>query len=128
MKRLELIFYRQNHLRPDWYVDVTSPEVSRFLAELFDELRPCGITLDITHTDRFTIDIRSYHDLLNAVRVSSPADNLANVCIGHLIGKSERLDLMEDIRKGVRRVAFAPETIQPDDQNRRVCHNCGCGC
>lgn len=128
MKRLELIFYRQNHLRPDWHVDVTSLEVSRFLSGLVDELRPCGITLDVTHTDRFTIEIKSYHDLLNAVRVSSPADNLANVCIGHLIGKSERLDLMEDIRKGVRRVAFAPETIQPDDQNRRVCHNCGCGC
>jgi len=128
MKRVELIFYRQNHIRRDWYIDVTSEEMTQALSSLADELRTAGVSLEISHTDRFTIDITSYHDLLNAVRLSSPADNLTNVCIGHVIGPSERLDLLDDIRKGVRRVAFAPETIRPDDLNRRVCHNCGCGC
>jgi hypothetical protein len=28
----------------------------------------------------------------------------------------------------VRRIAFAPETIAPADEFRKVCHNCGCGC
>jgi hypothetical protein len=26
------------------------------------------------------------------------------------------------------RIAFAPETVPPEDHNRKVCHNCGCGC
>lgn len=128
MKRVELIFYRQNHVRRDWYVDLDSDRVSGELESLAAELARCGVELSVIRTDRFTIDIRSYHDLLNSVRVSSPADNLPNVCIGHVIGKSERLDLMEDVARAVRRIAFAPETIQPDDTTRRVCHNCGCGC
>jgi hypothetical protein len=36
--------------------------------------------------------------------------------------------LMADIKRAINRVAFAPETVPPDDHNRRVCHNCGCGC
>jgi hypothetical protein len=35
---------------------------------------------------------------------------------------------MEDISTAVRRVAFAPETIAPSGEFRKVCHNCGCGC
>jgi hypothetical protein len=38
------------------------------------------------------------------------------------------LNLAEDIRRAVSRVAFAPETVPPEDHNRKVCHNCGCGC
>jgi hypothetical protein len=128
MKTMELIFYAQEHLRPDWRVDLEGEAFQRFLAELVADMERYSIELRCRNTDGFTIAINSYADLLNAVRVSSPADNLTNVCIGHVIGKSEHLDLTEDIRKAVTRIAFAPEMVAPDEQNRRVCHNCGCGC
>lgn len=127
-KKMTVTFYRQNHVRKDWAVDPTSNRFDLFLIELADDLGRFGIDLDWTHTDAMTIDINSYADVLNAVRISSPADGFANVCVGHVIDKSPNLDLMEDIKRAVNRVAFAPETIAPEDGNRRVCHNCGCGC
>jgi hypothetical protein len=36
--------------------------------------------------------------------------------------------VFEDLRRGVSRVAFAPEMIEPEGSNKVVCHNCGCGC
>jgi hypothetical protein len=127
-KKMALTLYRQNHLRPDWRVDLASYEYELFFIELADDLARFGIELKVAKDDVITIDVSSYADLLNAVRISSPADGFANICIGHVIGKSPHLDLMEDIKRGINRVAFAPETIPPDDHNRRVCHNCGCGC
>ncbi len=127
-KRLVLTIYGQNHLRPDWQVDLSGPSFQEFCRRLGDDLRRFGIDFCADFNPAFTIDIKSYADLLNAVRISSPADGLANRCVGHVIGKSEHLDLLEDIRRAVNRVAFAPETIPPDEHNRRVCHNCGCGC
>ena len=123
-----LTLYRQNHVRPNWRVDLADYKYELFFIELADILGQFGIELEIANNDEVTIDINSYADLLNAIRISSPSDGFANICIGHVIGKSPRLDLMEDIKRGVNRVAFAPETIPPDDHNRRVCHNCGCGC
>jgi hypothetical protein len=123
-----LTLYRQNHVRPNWRVDLAGCEYELFFIELADILRQFGIELEIARNDEITIDVNSYADLLNAIRISSPADGFANICIGHVIGKSPRLDLMEDIKRGINRVAFAPETIPPEDHNRRVCHNCGCGC
>ncbi|RQW77289.1 MAG: hypothetical protein EHM51_02040 [Geobacter sp.] len=127
-KKMVLTLYRQNHVRQNWRVDLTGCEYELFFIELADILRQFGIELELAANDEVTIDINSYADLLNAIRISSPSDGLANICIGHVIGKSPRLDLMEDIKRGVTRVAFAPETIPPEDHNRRVCHNCGCGC
>ncbi len=127
-KKLVLTIYGQNHIRPDWRVDLAGPAFLAFCQRLGDELHRFGIDLSTTFNPEFTIDVKSYADLLNAVRISSPADGFANRCVGHLIGKSEHLDLMEDITRAVKRVAFAPETIPPDEHNRRVCHNCGCGC
>jgi len=123
-----LTLYRQNHVRPNWRVDLAGCEYELFFIELADILRQFGIELEIAKNDEVTIDVNSYADLLNAIRISSPADGFANICIGHVIGKRPRLDLMEDIKRGINRVAFAPETIPPEDHNRRVCHNCGCGC
>jgi hypothetical protein len=123
-----LTLYRQNHVRPNWRVDLAGCEYELFFIELADILRQFDIELEIAKNDEVTIDVNSYADLLNAIRISSPADGFANICIGHVIGKSPRLDLMEDIKRGINRVAFAPETIPPEDHNRRVCHNCGCGC
>jgi len=127
-KKMVLTLYRQNHVRPNWHVDIAGYDYELFFIELADILRQFGIELEIANNDEVTIDVNSYADLLNAIRISSPSDGLANICIGHVIGKSPRLDLMEDIKRGVTRVAFAPETIPPEDHNRRVCHNCGCGC
>ncbi len=127
-KKMTLTFYGQNHLRKDWNVDLRSSRFDLFFIELADDLARFGIELERADNDDMTIDVNSYADVLNAVRISSPADGFANVCVGHVIGKSPNLDVYEDIKRAVNRVAFAPETIAPDAENRRVCHNCGCGC
>lgn len=127
-KKMTLTICGRNHLRPEWEVDVSAPPFREFCASLAEELSRCGIDLSTVENDTVTIDVRSYGDLLNAFRVSSPADGLTNKCVGHVIGKSPNLDVLEDIRRAVNRVAFAPETVVPDDEHRKVCHNCGCNC
>jgi sugar phosphate isomerase/epimerase len=128
IKQISLTFYRQNHLRPDWRVDLDSPEYRQSFGEMTEELDRCGVTLTLTENFEFIIDINSYADLLNSVRITSHDDGFASICIGHVIGQSQNLNLVEDIRRAVNRIAFAPETVPPDDHNRKVCHNCGCGC
>lgn len=127
-KQMMVTFYRQNHLRPDWRMELADAAFELFFIELQDDLARFGIELTRTDNHDVTIDINSYADLLNAVRISSPADGFANLCVGHVIGKSPNLDLFEDLRRAVNRLAFAPEMVPPEDHNRRVCHNCGCGC
>ena len=127
-KKMVVTFYGQKHLRPDWQVELAGHRFDLFFVELADDLARFGIDLSVTHNNDITIDINSYADLLNAVRISSPVDGFASICVGHVIGKSPNLDIYEDIKRGINRLAFAPETIAPDDENRRVCHNCGCGC
>jgi hypothetical protein len=127
-KQLTVTFYRQNHVRPDWRIDVSGSQFDLFFIELQDDLARFGIGLSREDNEETVIAVNSYADLLNAVRISSPADGVANRCVGHIIGKSPHLDLLEDIRRAVNRIAFAPETVPPEDHNRRVCHNCGCGC
>lgn len=127
-KKVILTVYKQNHLRNDWHVDLAGPAFDQFLNNLDSELSKYGVEFVCQENAGFTIDVNSYADLLNAVRVSSPMDGVTSRCVGHIIGKSQNLDLFEDIRRAVNRVAFAPETIPPDDNNRKVCHNCGCGC
>ncbi len=128
MKKMVLTFYRQSHIRKDWQVDLQGTDFQAFLAGLVAELQRFAIDLTWQNNDAHAIYINSYADLLNAVRVSSPSDSLTNVCVGHIIGKSEHLDLCEDIKRAVSRIAFAPEMVPPDDDARKVCHNCGCGC
>jgi len=127
-KKVILIVCNQNHLRNDWHVDLTGAAFNLFLNTLESELSRYGVEFTCQGNSDITIDVNSYADLLNAVRVSSPVDGVTSRCVGHIIGKSQNLDLLEDIRRAVNRVAFAPETIPPDDHNRKVCHNCGCGC
>lgn len=127
-KEITVIFYRQNHMRDNWKIDLQGPESERFFCTLTEDLSRSGVVLKRAINDGFTIDVNSYSDLLNSVRISSPADGFANVCVGHVIGPSPNLDLLDDIRRAVTRMAFAPETVPPEDHNRKVCHNCGCGC
>ncbi|GLI39086.1 hypothetical protein KI811_04470 [Geobacter hydrogenophilus] len=127
-KEITVVFYRQNHLKDNWKVDLDGVEAERFFGKLEGDLSRAGVVLKRSRNEAFTIDINSYADLLNAVRISSPADGFGSVCVGHIIGQSQNLDIMDDIRRAVMRIAFAPETVPPEDHNRKVCHNCGCGC
>lgn len=127
-KKMVMTFYGQNHVRPDWQVDLTGYAFDLFFIELADDLAKYGIELSKVNNNETVIEINSYADLLNSVRISSHSDGLSSLCIGHVIGKSPHRDLLEDIKRAVNRIAFAPETLPPDDHNRKVCHNCGCGC
>lgn len=127
-KKINLTIYSRNLIRKDWLVDLEGEGLQSLCSTLEAELLQYGIAFALARNDSVIIDVNSYADLLNAVRISSPTDGFYNKCVGHIIGKSQNLDLYEDIRRAVSRVAFAPETIPPDDENRKVCHNCGCGC
>lgn len=127
-KHMRLTCYEQRHLRPDWQDTLSGVAFELFFAELVQDLERFGIKLERGTPPGHVIEVKSYADLLNAVRIGSPSDGISNVCVGHVIGKSPHLDPLEDIKRAVNRIAFAPETVPPDDENRKVCHNCGCGC
>lgn len=128
MKQITLTCYEQNHVRKDWQVNLNDAGFEMFFIELADDLARFNIELVRTENSEHVIDINSYADLLNSVRIASPSDGFSSMCIGHIIGKSPNRDLKEDIKRAVNRIAFAPETVIPEDHNRKVCHNCGCGC
>ena len=126
-KSLTVTILDQQHLRGDWLFDFDGEPFRRFITGLGKEMKKLGFALTCVYNPDVTISINSYADLLNCVKVSTD-DSLGNHCIGHIIGKSEHLDIMEDIGAAVRRIAFAPETVAPAGEFRKVCHNCGCGC
>jgi hypothetical protein len=127
-KTLTLTILGQNHVRKDWYFDFDSIAFELFFSELADDLAHLGIRLERTDNRDHVIDVNSYSDLLNAVRIASPSDGFSGICIGHILGKSPNCDILEDIKRSVNRIAFAPETVHPEESNLKVCHNCGCGC
>jgi hypothetical protein len=127
-KGMTLTILQQNHVRRDWFFDFEGFSFDLFFIEMAEDLARFGIALERGGDGETVIDINSYGDLLNAVRISSPADGFNSVCIGHVIGQSPNRDILEDIRRAVNRIAFAPETVQPEAGNLKVCHNCGCGC
>lgn len=127
-KEMTLTILGQNHIRKDWYFDFDGTVFDLFFIELADDLARLGIRLERAENRDHVIDVTSYADLLNAVKIASPADGFAGICIGHVIGQSHNCDILEDIRRGVNRIAFAPETVHPEEHNLKVCHNCGCGC
>lgn len=127
-KGMRLTCYGRKNSRPEWEEVLSGVAFDLFCAELAAELGRFDIALERRDDPAVVIEVHSYGDLLNAVRIASPSDGIGNVCVGHVIGKSRHLDPREDIRRAVNRIAFAPETVPPDDENRKVCHNCGCGC
>ena len=127
LKTVLVTILDQQHLRRDWLFDFNGELFRNFFSDLSKEMRKSGVDLTCVHNHDVVISINSYADLLNCVKISSD-DSLGNHCIGHVIGKSEHLDILGDIDSAVRRVAFAPETIAPAGEFRKVCHNCGCGC
>ena len=127
-KEMILTINGQKHLRKDWYFDFNGQAFQDFLTVTISEMRRLGVVLTVVRNGEAVVSVNSYADLLNVVKISSPQDGHSNQCIGHIIGKSENLDILEDIGAAIRRVAFAPEMIAPSGEFRKVCHNCGCGC
>ena len=127
-KQMVITILDQKPLRNDWYFDFDGQPFQDFLAGITTEMKLLGVLLTAVRNRDTVISINSYTDLLNVVKISSPQDGHSNLCVGHIIGKSRGLDIMEDINTAVRRVAFAPETVAPSSEFRKVCHNCGCGC
>jgi hypothetical protein len=127
-KQMVITIHDQKYLRNDWNFDFDGQPFLDFLTGLKKEMKKLGVLLTIVRNRDAVISINSYADLLNVLKISSPQDGHSNQCIGHIIGKSQGLDILEDINSAVRRVAFAPETIAPSSEFRKVCHNCGCGC
>ncbi len=127
-KQMVITIYNQNYLRNDWCFDFDGQQFQNFLTDLMGDMERLGVILSVVRNRDAVITINSYADLLNVVKISSLQDGHSNQCVGHVIGKSQGLNIMEDIGTAVRRVAFAPETIAPSSEFRKVCHNCGCGC
>lgn len=127
-KQMVLTILEQNYLRNDWSVDFDGQQFQTYLSRLIKEMKKLGVALSVVRNREAVISVNSYADLLNVVKISSPQDGHSNQCVGHIIGKSRGLDITEDISAAVRRVAFAPETVAPSSEFRKVCHNCGCGC
>ena len=127
LRQITVTVFDQNHVRKDWFFDFNGESFQHFLSETSRNIRKSGVALSCVYNRDVVISVASYTDLLNCVKISSD-DSQGNHCIGHIIGKSEHLDILEDIATAIRRIAFAPETIAPAGEFRKVCHNCGCGC
>ncbi len=128
LKQITVTILDQEHIRRDWFFDFEGELFLSFFDDMAREMKKLGIALKKVHNREAVIKVNSYADLLNVVKVSSPDDGHTNQCVGHIIGKSENLNIMEDLDTAIRRIAFAPETIAPASEFRKVCHNCGCGC
>lgn len=128
VKEITVALYRREFENPEWNYPVDEEALERFIAELSAQLERLSVHVVFVREPDNCARVRGYGDLLNAVRLRSPNDNISNLCLGHILGPSGNRDLFEDIRRGVTRVAFAPEMIEPEGSNKVVCHNCGCGC
>lgn len=128
LKQMVITIFEQDYVRNDWRFDFDGAQFQAFLTKLGTDMKKLGVLLSVERNRDSAITVNSYADLLNVVKISSPQDGHTNQCVGHILGKSEHLDIMEDLAVAIRRVAFAPETIAPSSEFRKVCHNCGCGC
>ncbi len=127
-KEITVVFYGRRFPRQDWRLDWDQETVESLLDDLNREFLPLGIVVKSFEDVETVLDVNGYGDLLNTVRIRSCRDGIGNLCLGHIIGSSPNRNIIEDIRRGVSRVAFAPETIEPEGSDKIVCHNCGCGC
>ena len=127
-KEITVVFYGFRLTRQDWKPEVDLDGLAGFLADLNRKFAPLGVAVQFAREPETVLDVQGYGDLLNTVRLRSPKDQIGNLCLGHVIGQSANCDLFEDVGRGVSRIAFAPETIEPEGSHKVVCHNCGCGC
>ena len=127
-KEITVVRYGFKLTSAEWRPEIEMDAVAPFVVALHEELKKLDITVNYLDDLESELEVRGYADLLNTIRLRSPKDHIGNLCLGHIIGQSANCDLLEDIRRGVSRVAFAPEMIEPEGSNKVVCHNCGCGC
>jgi len=126
MQTLTIVVYARDFLRSEWHQDIDEAAIAALAEELDGELSPFGWRVEFCSEPDVRIGVKGYGDLLNAVRLRIAG--AGNPCLGHVIGASAACEPLADIRRGVNRLIFAPETIEPDAADKRVCHNCGCGC
>jgi hypothetical protein len=127
-KSITIVVYQRNFLRADWRQDLDLDAIERLAGELNEEFRQFDWQIRFLLDLEQSVDVRGYHDLLNAVRLRATGSALGNPCLGHIIGASADCDPLADIKRGINRIVFAPETIEPESAYKTVCHNCGCGC
>lgn len=127
-KSINVVIYNRNFLRSDWRQDLDLEAIRALVEELNIEFRQFDWQVGLQVDEEQSVDVRGYGDLLNAVRLRATGSQLGNPCLGHVIGASAACDPLADIKRGINRIVFAPETIEPSVENRTVCHNCGCGC
>lgn len=127
-KEISVVFYGYRLTSVNWRLPALLQEPRAFVAGLADDYKKYGISISCIDEPETILEVRGYADLLNTVRLRTNDSTLGNPCLGHVIGQSQNCDLLEDLRRGISRVAFAPETIEPDGSSKKVCHNCGCGC
>ena len=127
-KEITVVLYGYNLTNSEWSPDINTKDLDTFVNKLHKDLNALGITVAYQEDLETVLEVGGYGDLLNIIRLRSPKDNISNLCLGHIIGQSVSCDFFEDIRRGVSRIAFAPEMIEPEGSNKVVCHNCGCGC
>jgi len=127
-KEITVVLYGYMLTNKEWAPDVDFSAIERFVETLHGDLSSLGITVTYRKELDIVLEVKGYGDLLNLIRLRSPKDSIGNLCLGHIVGQSDNCDLFEDIRRGVSRIAFAPEMIEPEGSNKVVCHNCGCGC
>jgi len=126
LKTITVVFYARDFVG-DWQYDFDETKIAGFFSSLNAELFGCGVHFEFIHEPNITLRINGYGDLLNSVRIRSLDDGFSSLCLGQIIGPSPDIDLLSDVKRGVRRVAFSPESIVPDG-GHGLCHNCGCGC
>lgn len=127
-KEITVVRYSYHLVNSEWAPTVDLDALKGFVESLHKDLKAFGITVNYIDESDKELEVKGYADLLNIIRLRSPKDHIGNLCLGHIIGQSDNCDLFEDIRRGVSRIAFAPEMIEPEGSNKVVCHNCGCGC
>lgn len=128
VKEIKVVLYGYRLKGRKWQPPQLDQEIACFVAKLSADYKKYGVDLSYQEELENVLEVKGYGDLLNTVRLRTNDSTLGNPCLGHVIGQSENCDLLEDIRRGVSRIAFAPETIEPDGTSKKVCHNCGCGC
>ncbi|WP_020675947.1 hypothetical protein [Geopsychrobacter electrodiphilus] len=128
IQKIQVVLYqRVSAIDCNWRDQSNWSAIMTLLHDFADELRPLNIDLQVL-TDEAQMVVRGYGDVLNSIRLRYPPAGFSNACLGHIIGTSFNRDLADDLRRGINRLLFAPETIEPVGSDKVVCHNCGCGC
>ena len=126
-KEITIALYQRDFIK-DWRYEIAAESIADLVAEINEELDSAGVSVRFSGEEDVSVEVKGYGDILNSIRLRSTEKGVGNPCLGHIIGESPECDLLADIKKGVKRLAFAPETIMPDAEHRKTCHNCGCGC